>query len=116
MELAPLLLRQVAWLTAAISAIVGLVLICKAKGAAKFAGIMIVALPSIVFRTLLPIAPAETSSRELAALDRVFILRTLASMLMFWLILGITTGYLFGKRRGTSRSSSRWTDSGASRD
>lgn len=99
MVVAPLLLRQIGWLAAVTSAIVGFALIYKARGPAKLAGVLILAAPAVVFRTLAPISPAATPSHPLAAIDQLFITRTLASMLMFWLTLGIASGYLFARAR-----------------
>ncbi|SRR5579875_417499 len=101
-DAAPLLLRQIGWLTAVISAGAGFTVIYTAKGPAKLVGILVLALPPMIFRTVLPIAPAQTSSQALAAIDRIFMLRTLASMLTFWLMLGIATGYLFARKRGNA--------------
>ncbi len=99
MEVAPLLLRQIGWLAAAVSAIVGIAAIYRARGPARLAGILVIALAPMVFRTVLPIAPAHTSSQALAAIDQIFIIRALASMLTFWLIIGIAAGYLFARSR-----------------
>jgi cobalt transporter subunit CbtA len=99
MKVAPLVLRQIGWLTAVISATVGITLVYKARGFGKLVGILIAATPAILFRTLLPISPPTTSLHPLELIDQIFITRTLASMLVFWLILGTASGYLFARGR-----------------
>jgi cobalt transporter subunit CbtA len=97
MGVASLLLRQTGWLVAVTSTIIGLVMIYNATGLAKLVGILFLFLPIIVFWAVLPIPPAATPSHSLALLDRAFVIRTLAGMLMFWLILGIVSGHLFAR-------------------
>lgn len=109
MEVAPLILRQTGWLVAVTSTIIGFVLIYNATGLAKLAGILFLVLPAIVFRKLLPIPPAATPSHSLALLDRIFVIRTLAGMLTFWLTLGIVSGYLFA-RAGRNAQPIRFAD------
>jgi cobalt transporter subunit CbtA len=96
---APLLLRQMGWLSAVASAIVGLALVYGARGLARLAGILVLAMPLTLFRMLVPLFCATAPSHELAAIERIFIVRTLVSALIFWLILGITSGYLFARGR-----------------
>jgi cobalt transporter subunit CbtA len=100
MQVAPLILRQTGWLMMTISAMMGLVLLFYFTGLARLAGILFFVIAATVFRFLLPISPATTPSHSLALLDRVFVMRTLASLLVFWLILGIVSGYLFARARG----------------
>jgi cobalt transporter subunit CbtA len=97
MEVAALSLRQTGWLVAASSTAIGLALLIAFNGAARLVGIPFLLLPAALFRGLLPIPPATTSSPSLAALDQVFVVHTLGSALLFWIVLGILSGYLFAK-------------------
>ena len=97
MRVAALLLRQTGWLVAVISTVIGLVVMYKATGMGKLVGILFLFLPAIVFCAVLPIPPAVAESPPLALLDRAFVTRTLAGMLMFWSILGIVSGCLVAR-------------------
>jgi cobalt transporter subunit CbtA len=97
MEVTPLVSRQTGWLVAAASTGVGIALILGLRGLAKITGILFLALPAVLFKMFLPIPPAATSTHSLAALDQVFVLETLGQMLVFWLILGTVSGYLFAR-------------------
>jgi hypothetical protein len=48
MEVAPLAVRQIAWWTAAASALIGLILVFNLTGLAKLVGILFYFLPSTV--------------------------------------------------------------------
>lgn len=97
MEVAGLSLRQTGWLVAASSTAVGLALLVAFRGAARLAGIAFLVLPAALFRGWAPIPPATTSSASLAALNQVFVARTLGGALLFWTVLGMLSGYLFAK-------------------
>lgn len=97
MEVAALSLRQAGWLAAAGSTGIGFALLIALNGAARLIGIPFFLLPVVLFRALLPIPPATTSSHSLAVLDQAFVVRTLGSALLFWIILGTLSGYLFAK-------------------
>ncbi|HVA81111.1 MAG TPA: CbtA family protein [Candidatus Binataceae bacterium] len=97
MEVAALLLRQTGWLVAACSTGIGLALMVIFKGATRLIGVPFLLLPAVVFRGLLPIASATTSLPPLAALDHLFMVRALGSALLFWIVLGTISGYLFAK-------------------
>jgi predicted cobalt transporter CbtA len=97
MKVASLALRQTGWWVATGSTIVGLVLILNLTRWAKLAGVLMLLLPVVVFRTLLSLPSPTTPSHPLAALDQAFVMRTLGCMLAFWLILGAVSGYLFAR-------------------
>jgi len=97
MEVAALSLRQTGWLVAAGSTGIGLALLVAFNGAARLVGIPFLLLPAVLFRGLLPVPPATTASPSLAALDQVFVVRTLGSAFLFWIVLGMLSGYLFAK-------------------
>jgi cobalt transporter subunit CbtA len=102
MEVAPLLIRQTGWLVAATSTIIGFVLLFKFAEPAKLGSILFFALPAVVFRVLLSVQPATTQSHSLARLDQAFVSHTLGAMLLFWAVLGTTSGYLFARARRKS--------------
>ena len=95
MEVASLALRQTAWLVAVASAVIGIILIFYLSGLARLSGFLFLVLPGVVFRLFVPIPAPETPLHSLALLDRAFVTRTLGVMLVFWLILGTLSGYLF---------------------
>ena len=97
MEVAALSLRQTGWLVAASSTAIGLALLIAFNGAVRLVGIAILMLPAILFRGLFPIPPATTSLPALAALEHMFVVRTLGSALFFWIVLGTLSGYIFAK-------------------
>ncbi|MGO9602412.1 MAG: CbtA family protein [Candidatus Binataceae bacterium] len=95
MEVASLALRQTGWLVAVASAVIGIILIFYLSGLARLSGLLFLVLPAVVFRILVPIPAPGTPLDSLALLDRAFVTRTLGVMLVFWLILGTLSGYLF---------------------
>ncbi len=97
MEVAALSLRQAGWLIAACSTGIGIALLAVFKGAARLVGIAFLLLPAALFRGLVTIPSATTSLPALAALDRVFVVRTIGGALLFWIVLGMLSGYLFAK-------------------
>jgi cobalt transporter subunit CbtA len=97
MEVAPLALRQTAWLVAVASAVTGIILFFYLSGLARLSGLLILVLPGVVFRFLVPLAAPSTPLPSLALIDRAFVTRTLGVMLVFWLILGTLSGYLFAR-------------------
>jgi predicted cobalt transporter CbtA len=97
MEVGPLAVRQIAWWLVAASAVIGSIVVFSQTGLAKLVGILFFFVPATVLRFVLPIAAPTTQSDSLAQLDRAFVVRTLAGMLVFWLILGAISGYLFAR-------------------
>jgi len=97
MEVASLALRQTGWWVAVGSTIVGLILLFNLTRWAKFAGVLVLLLPAAVFRALLSLPAPTTPLHPLALLDQDFVVRTLGGMLLFWLILGAISGYLFAR-------------------
>ncbi|MGO9452202.1 MAG: CbtA family protein [Candidatus Binataceae bacterium] len=95
MEVASLALRQTGWLVAVASTVTGIILIFYLSGLARLSGLLFLVLPGVVFRLLVPISAPTTPLGSLALLDRAFVTRTLGVMLVFWLILGTLSGYLF---------------------
>ena len=97
MEMAPLGARQIAWWTAAVSAVIAFILVFKLTWPSKLVGILFFFVPATVLRLLLPLTASTTQSNSLALLDQAFMIRTLLGMLVFWLILGGISGYLFAR-------------------
>ncbi len=97
MEVAGLSLRQTGWLVAASSTGIGLALLVFCKSRVRYAAILLLVAPAALLRGLFPIPPATTSFPSVAALEHVFIVRTLAGGLLFWIVLGILSGYLFAR-------------------
>jgi len=97
MEVAMLSLRQIGWLVAAASTGIGLALFFTLSGLSKFGGIPVLLLPIVVFRGLLHMPLATTSSSSLAGLEQIFVVRSLGLAFLFWIVLGTVSGYLFAK-------------------
>ena len=95
MEVAALSLRQTGWLVAVASTITGLILFFYLSGLARLCGLLFLVLPGVVFRVFVRLAAPSTPIHSLALLDRAFVTRTLGVMLVFWLILGTLSGFLF---------------------
>ncbi|MDO8434009.1 MAG: CbtA family protein [Candidatus Binatus sp.] len=95
MEVASLAIRQTGWLVAVASAMIGITLVFCLSGLARLSGLLFLVLPGVVFRLLVPIPAPGTPLHSLALLNRAFVTRTLGVMLVFWLILGTLSGYLF---------------------
>jgi predicted cobalt transporter CbtA len=101
MEVAPLAVRQVAWWESVVSATIGFILLFTLTRFAKLAGVLFFVLPVAVFRLLSPLPAATTRSNPLALIDQAFVIRTLAGVMIFWLILGAVSGYLFARGSDT---------------
>jgi predicted cobalt transporter CbtA len=97
MEVAALALRQIAWSVAAVSAIIGFILLFSLTGPAKLVGVLFFVLPTGIFRVAFSLRTPTTRFNSLALIDRAFVTRTLVGMLVFWLILGALSGYLFAR-------------------
>jgi cobalt transporter subunit CbtA len=95
LDLAPLSLRQSAWLIAALSTGLGLAMFTFGPRGAKFAGVLLLFLPILLFRYLFPLSGGETPSQALSTLERLFIMRALGDSLIFWLVLGAISGWMF---------------------
>lgn len=97
MDVASLALRQTGWWVAAGSTIAGLILLFNLRRWAKLAGVLVLLLPAAVFRLLLSLPAPTTPLHPLDLLDQAFVMRTLGCMLVFWLVLGAVSGYLFAR-------------------
>src|SRR5215472_10341108 len=97
MEVGPIALRQIAWWVTTASAAIGFILLFDLTGLAKLAGVLFFILPAAIYRVLSVLPAPRTRSHSLALLDRAFVMRTLAGMFAFWVILGAVSGYLFAR-------------------
>lgn len=95
LELASLSSRQAAWLVAALSTGIGLAILAFGSRAAKFAGILLLTLPTLLFRAIVPLSGGDVPSQALANLEHLFVVRVLGSSLLFWLVLGGLSGHFF---------------------
>ncbi|MGZ6242950.1 MAG: CbtA family protein [Candidatus Binataceae bacterium] len=95
LDAAPLHLRQSAWLVAAISTGIGLAIFAFGPRGAKLAGVVALCLPIVLFRYLFPLPGAQAPSEALSVLEHLFIVRTLGDNLIFWLVLGAISGWMF---------------------
>ncbi len=95
LELAPLGIRQVGWLLAAFCTALGLALLTFGQRAAKFSGLLVLALPYVLSRWFFAVSGGTTVSPPLAALQRHFVMYVLGDFLLFWIALGTLSGYLF---------------------
>ncbi len=95
LDAAPLHLRQSAWLVAALSTGLGLAIFAFGPRGAKLAGVVALCLPIVLFRYLFPLPGAQAPSEALSVLEHLFIVRTLGDNLIFWLVLGAISGWMF---------------------
>ena len=95
LELAPLSLRQAAWLIAAFCSGLGLAIFVFGPKATKVAGLLLVLLPSVLFRLLFSVSGSDIRSPALSALEHLFTVYVLGDFLLFWLVLGALSGHLF---------------------
>lgn len=95
LELAPLSIRQAAWLIAAICTGLGLAIFAFGPKGAKVGGLVLLFLPSVLFRFVFSVSGSDISSPALSALERLFIVYVLGDFLLFWVILGALSGRLF---------------------
>jgi predicted cobalt transporter CbtA len=95
LELAPLSLRQAAWLIAAFCTGLGLAILAFGPKAAKIGGLLLLFLPSVLFRFLFPVSSSDIPSPDLSALQHLFSVYVLGDFLLFWLVLGALSGHLF---------------------
>jgi predicted cobalt transporter CbtA len=77
---------------------------CTGLGLAIFAfgpktgnvgGLLLLFLPSILFRLLVPVSGSDIPSPALSALEHLFTVSVLGDFLLFWLVLGALSGHLF---------------------
>jgi cobalt transporter subunit CbtA len=97
LELAPLSLRQAAWLSAAFCTGLGLAIFAFGPKAAKVGGLLLLFLPSVLFRFLFSVSGSDIRSPALSALERLFTVYVLGDFLLFWIVLGALSGHLFGR-------------------
>ena len=104
LKLAPLYLRQSAWLFAALCTGLGLAVLAIAPRGLRLAGIPLLVLPSVLFRYMFPLSRGAASSHALSAMERLFIVRALGDGLIFWLVLGAISGWAFKNSTAAARS------------
>ena len=95
LELAPLSIRQAAWLIAAFSTGLGLAVSAFGPKAAKVSGLLLLFLPSVLFRFLFSVSGSDIPSPDVSALQHLFSVYVLGDFLLFWLVLGALSGHLF---------------------
>lgn len=95
LDLAPLPMRQSAWMIAAASTGLGLALLAFGPKVAKVAGLLLLFLPCVLLRYLYSFSGGAPPSQALADLERLFIVRALGVDLVFWLVLGAISGWIF---------------------
>jgi cobalt transporter subunit CbtA len=93
--LAPLALRQAAWLIVACCTGLGLGIFAFGPKAAKVGGLLLLFLPSVLFRGLFSVSGSNIPPPALSALERLFTVYVLGDFLLFWVVLGAMSGYLF---------------------
>ena len=93
--LAPLSIRQTAWLIAALCTGLGLAIFAFGPKAAKVGGLLLLFLPSVLFRFLFSVSGNDIPSPALSALEHLFIVYVLGDFLLFWLVLGAISGRMF---------------------
>lgn len=95
LELAPLSIRQTAWLIAAFSTGLGLAMFAFGAKAAKVGAFLLLFLPSVLVRFLFPMSGSDIPSPSLSALEHLFVVYVLGDFLLFWLVLGAISGWIF---------------------
>jgi len=95
LELAPLSIRQAAWLIAAFSTGLGLAIFAFGPKAAKVGGLLLLFLPSVLFRFLFSVSGSDIPSPDIYRLEHLFIVYVLGDFLLFWLVLGAISGWMF---------------------
>src|SRR5260370_10931104 len=95
LELAPLSARQAAWLIAAFCTGLGLAIFAFGPKAVKVGGLLLLFLPSVIFRFLFSVSGTDIPFPDIYRLEHLFIVYTLGDFLLFWLVLGALSGHLF---------------------
>ena len=95
LELAPLSIRQAAWLIAAFCTGLGLAVSAFGPKAAQVGGLLLLFLPSVLFRFLFSVSGSDIPSPDGSALQHLFSVYVLGDFLLFWLVLGALSGHLF---------------------
>ena len=95
LELAPLSVRQAAWLIAAFSTGLGLAIFAFGPKAAKVVGLLLLFLPSVICHFVSSVSGGDIPSPEIYRLERLFIVYVLGDFLLFWIVLGALSGRLF---------------------
>jgi predicted cobalt transporter CbtA len=93
--LAPLALRQAAWLIVAFCTGLGLAFLEFGPKAAKVGGLLLLFLPSVLLRFLFSVSGGDITVPALSALEHLFTVCVLGDFLLFWVVLGALSGYLF---------------------
>jgi cobalt transporter subunit CbtA len=95
LHLAPLSLRQAAWVIAAFCTGLGLAIFAFGSNAAKIGGLLLLLLPSVLFRLLFSESGIDIPSPALSAPEHLFTVWVLGDFLLFWIVLGALSGHLF---------------------
>jgi cobalt transporter subunit CbtA len=95
LKLAPLSLRQAAWLITAFSTGLGLAIFAFLPKTAKIGGLLLLFLPSLLFRFVFSVSGSDIPSPALSTLEHLFTVYVLGDFLLFWLVLGALSGHLF---------------------
>jgi predicted cobalt transporter CbtA len=95
LHLAPLSLRQAAWVIAAFCTGLGLAVFAFGPNAAKIGGLLLLLLPSVLFRLLFSESGSDIPSPALSALEHLFTVCVLGDLLLFWVVLGALSGHVF---------------------
>jgi cobalt transporter subunit CbtA len=110
LELAPLSIRQAAWLIAAFSTGLGLAIFAFGSKAAKVGGLLLLFLPSVLFRFLFSVSGSDIPSPALSALEHLFIVYVLGDFLLFWLVLGAISGWMFQSSADLRTGLATWSE------
>jgi cobalt transporter subunit CbtA len=95
LELALLPIRQAAWLIAAFCTGLGLAIFVFGPKAVKVGGLLLLFLPSVLFRFLFSISGSDIPPLLFPLLSTFFIVYVLGDFLLFWLVLGAISGWMF---------------------
>jgi len=93
--LAPLSIRQTAWLIAAVCTGLGLAIFVFGPRALKPGGLLLLFLPSVLFHFFFSVSASDVSSPDIYRLEHLFIVYVLGDFLLFWIVLGALSGHLF---------------------
>ena len=95
LELASLSIRQTGWLIAAFCTGLGLAIFAFGPKAAKVGGLLLLLLPGVLFRFLFAVSGSDIPFPALSRLEHLFIVYVLGDFLLFWLVLGAISGWVF---------------------
>jgi len=110
LELAALSIRQAAWLIAAFCTSLGLTIFAFGPKAVKIGGLLLLFLPCVLFRFLIPVSGSDIPSPALSALEHLFIVYVLGDFLLFWLVLGAISGWMFQSSADLRTGLATWSE------